>query len=279
MSERFCALITGSTDGIGKEAARLLYREGHCVILHGKSESKVLKTEKEIKNSVKGEGDLYRVVADFEKLNEVEKMANTVKKEFPKLNVLVNNAGVFRKKRIITTDGFESTFQINYLAHFLLVLKLLDLLVENAPSWIINVSSMVHASFYDRHNIQGEKGYDGYEAYSVSKLLNVLFTYKLHRILKDNKDVHVYAVHPGVINTKLLIEGWGPVGSPPEVGARNILSPILSDELKDKSGIYLENGIPVKSKPITYREDEQDFLWNLTIKLLEKRGFKITQGG
>ena len=279
MGEKFCALITGSTDGIGKKAAELLYKKGHCVIVHGRSHEKVENTQEEILRAGRTDGKLYGVVADFENLREVDGMAREIKKNFPHVNVIVNNAGVFKHKRVITKDGFESTFQINHLAHFLLVLKLLDLVRRNMPSWIINVSSMVHASYYDRHNIQGEKGYDGYEAYAVSKLFNVLFTYKLHRILKDEKDIHVYAVHPGVINTKLLIEGWGPVGASPEVGARNILSPILSDELRYMSGIYVENGRPVKSKPITYKEEEQDFIWNLSLKLLKDKGFELTPGG
>ncbi len=279
MSERFCTLITGSTDGIGKKAAELLYRRGHCVIVHGRDEAKVLNTQKEILKKIKGDGKLFGVVADFENLREVEKMAQKVKKEFPTLSVLINNAGVFRRKRVITKDGFESTFQINYLAHFLLVMQLLDLLIKNAPSWIINVSSMVHAASYDKDNIQGEKRYDAYEAYAVSKLFNVLFTYKLHRIFGNSKNIHVYAVHPGVINTKLLREGWGPFGADPEVGARNILSPIFSEKLRNLSGIYVENGVPVKSKPITYNQKEQDFLWELSIKLLKERGFEISLGG
>lgn len=279
MSERFCTLITGSTDGIGKKAAELLYSKGHCVIVHGRDETKVLNTQKAILEKVKGDGKLFGVIADFENLREVQDMAQKVKKEFPALSVLINNAGVFRRKRVITKDGFESTFQINYLAHFLLVMELLDLLIKNAPSWIINVSSMVHAASYDKDNIQGEKGYDGYEAYAVSKLFNVLFTYKLHRMLGNLKNIHVYAVHPGVINTKLLREGWGAFGADPEVGARNILSPIFSEKLRNLSGIYVENGVPVKSKPITYSQKEQDFLWELSIRLLKEKGFEISWGG
>ncbi len=276
MQNKGCALVTGSTDGIGFEAAKLLYEKGLCVIIHGRNEKRAEGAKNQINSR---EDDMLKTVyGDFTRLEDVRKITDEIKERFSHLNVLVNNAGVFESKRVLTPDGLEATFQVNYLSHFLLTLSLLDILTNNSPSYIINVSSMVHASSYDRHNIQGEKSYDGYEAYSVSKLFNVLFTYRLSRMLKE-REIYVYAVHPGVINTKLLKKGWGPVGSDPKMGASNILSPLFVDELREKTGIYVENGRSVPSRPITYKEDERDFLWEYSIKLLKERGINTQTGG
>ncbi len=266
--EKERVLITGSTDGIGKSAAMYLAENGYRVIVHGRSKEKVDEITFEIDNNASA------VYADFEDLKDVARMVDEIRENYQDLSILINNAGVFEHTRRITKDGLEATFQINYLAHFLLTLKLLDLLKKNAPAYIINVSSMVHASSYNKSNIQGEQRYDGYTAYGVSKLFNVLFTYKLADMLKE-ENVHVYAVHPGVINTKLLVKGWGAVGSSPVVGAKNILSPILNDKLREKTGIYVEYGKVKKSKPITYSKEEQDFLWNYSLELLKSRGIKI----
>ena len=268
------ALITGSTDGIGKKAAELLALKGFVVVVHGRDKGRVVQTVDSLKELSKNP-EIYGVVADFENLQDVEKMAEEIKTNHGNINILVNNAGVFEHERKITKDGLEKTFQVNHLAHFLLTLRLLELLKKNAPSWIINVSSMVHASSFDKNNIQGELGYDGYEAYSLSKLFNVLTTYKLARMLGKDSKVHVYAVHPGVINTKLLIKGWGPVGSDPSIGAKNILAPLLDKKLLELTGIYVMNGKPSESTPISYKKDIQDYLWEYSLKLLKKRGFDI----
>ncbi len=273
MQNKNRVLITGSTDGIGKSAAILLAKRGYRVIVHGRNREKVQTTVEEIREMTQ-KSEIEGIVADFEDLRQVEEMADEVNRRYNDISILINNAGVFEDKRRLTKDGFEATFQINHLSHFLLTLKLLDTLKKNEPSYIINVSSMVHASSYDKNNIQGENRYDGYTAYSVSKLFNVLFTYKLADMLKEY-DVHVYAVHPGVINTKLLIKGWGPVGTPPEVGAENITSPILNEALRKKTGIYVMGGKPAKFQSIAYDKNEQEFLWDYSLKLLKERGIKI----
>ena len=268
MLNSYTILITGSTDGIGKAAALKMASIGAKVIVHGRSESKVKDVLEEIKNRTKN-SNIYGVVADFTSLEEVKNLADEITQKFSDLNVLVNNACIFSHRKIITKDGFEAGFQICHLAHFLLTLKLIDLLYKNFPSYIINVSSMVHASTIDLENLNSEKGYNGYDVYSMVKLLNILFTYKLNREI-DTSKIKVYAVHPGVISTKLLHAGWGFGGASTSIGAENILSPILNDDLRKKTGIYIENQREHHSSSISYDKDIQDFVWEKSLEYVKK---------
>lgn len=268
------ALITGSTDGIGKEAASMLAFKGYRVIIHGRNNGKVRKVVKELRELTKNP-NVDGVIADFNHLKSVDRMSEEIIDRYENIDVLINNAGIFEYERRLTADGLESTFQVNYLSHFLLTNRLLKAMKKETRSWIINVSSMVHASYFDRHNIQKEKNYDGYEAYSESKLYNVLFTYKLFRILGKENNIHVYAVHPGVINTKLLAKGWTLVGASPHTGATNILAPIFNDKLSKLTGIYVMNGRKAKSTSISFKEEVQDFLWEYSLEILKKLGFNM----
>ncbi|MBW1659625.1 MAG: SDR family NAD(P)-dependent oxidoreductase, partial [Deltaproteobacteria bacterium] len=195
-------LITGATDGIGRETAKRLATKGWHVILHGRNEAKVAAVVRHIREAA-GKEAIEGVAGDLASLKEVAALAEKCRERFDRLDGLIANAGVFRTRFERSADGYELTFAVNHLAHFLLTRKLLPLLEKSPAGRIVIVSSMAHAARIDFDNLNGEKGFDGYEAYSVSKLCNLLFGFKLARDLKGT-GITVNTLHPGVINTKLL---------------------------------------------------------------------------
>src|SRR5215211_2533409 len=195
MGNRVC-LITGATSGIGKATAMGLANMGASVVMVGRDRGRGEAVMAEIKEK-SGNTSVDLMLADLSSQEEIRRLADVFKEAYPRLDVLINNAGVFRSKRITTADGIEMTFAVNHLAYFLLTNLLLDLLKQSAPSRIINVSSA--AQFYGKFefdNLQGERKYGGVAAYNNSKLANVLFTRELARRL-DGTKVTANCLHPG----------------------------------------------------------------------------------
>jgi len=215
-------LVTGPTDGIGKETALGIARMGARVLLHGRNAEKGRRVQKEIREK-SGNDRIEFFLADLSLQREVRRLAAEVEKEHDRLDVLVNNAGVFMRVRRLTAEGIETTFAVNHLAPFLLTNLLLGHLKKSWPSRIATVSSIAHRDAQvDWSNLQGERrfdGYDAYDAYSLSKLGNLLFTYELSRRL-NGSGVDANALHPGVVRTKLLRAGFGDYpGDDPRKGA------------------------------------------------------------
>ncbi|NOX85103.1 MAG: SDR family oxidoreductase [Chlorobi bacterium] len=258
-------LVTGATDGIGKQTAFNLAEMGYEVILHGRNEKRGRQVMEEIARQT-GNKNLHYFNADFTDFREIEKMAVEIRASFKELDVLLNNAGVYEDHRIVLPNGFEKTFMVNHLAPFSLTLQLLDLIGKAEEGRIVNVASVAQAGTIDFDNLNGEKYYDGYNAYALSKLENVLFTYKLARELEDT---HITAncLHPGVIGTKLLHAGWGVGGAPVEEGARNEVYVATSPELKGVSGRYFVNRRESRSAAVAYDTKVQDRLWEISLKL------------
>jgi NAD(P)-dependent dehydrogenase (short-subunit alcohol dehydrogenase family) len=151
-------LITGSTDGIGKQTALELAQKGATVLIHCRDlkKGKVV-VDEIIQQTTNSNIDLF--ISDFSSLKQVKKLAEDIQAKHDHLDVLINNAGVYIKKRILTEDGYEMTFQVNHLAHFLLTNLLLDLIKQSTPARIINVSSMAHSSSIDFKYLQSGKIY------------------------------------------------------------------------------------------------------------------------
>src|SRR5688500_4321789 len=172
-------LITGTTDGIGKQTALEIAKTGSTVILHARNAERGKQHLTEM-SDVFSQGipsgktsdismpppKFELVIGDFADLTSVKKMADDVKARFPILDVLLNNAGVLTTERAVTTDGFEMIYQVNYLSHFLLTMLLLDNIKAANAGRIINVSSNVHITAnLDMNDLQSERRYDGYNAY------------------------------------------------------------------------------------------------------------------
>ncbi|KAL3985672.1 short chain dehydrogenase family protein [Acanthocheilonema viteae] len=181
-------LITGSTDGIGRQTALELAvrNKENFVIVHGRNIEKCKATIDYImrEGKLSDKSNLDFVVADFSDLKEVSDLATDVEKRFPRLNVLLCNAGVLLPKRAESRNGLELTFQINHLAHFLIINRLLALLKENQPSRVIIVSSSLHSWHkIDWRDLMAEREYEKYLQFSRTKLMNHLTSFALHRLL------------------------------------------------------------------------------------------------
>lgn len=232
------ALVTGATDGIGLETARELTKKGLHVIVHGRSREKVERVRKELSGS--------GVVADLASLGEVRSLARDVRDLAPKIHVLINNAGVFMQERALTVDGYETTFAVNHLAPFLLTHLLLDPLEGGR---VVNVSSIAHTrGRVEWDNLQGERRFDGYDAYARSKLANVLFTLELARRVGPRFTVN--ALHPGVVGTKLLRAGFGMSGSDSlrEGAATSVFLATSPDVSGKTGGYYVRSALTAPSK-------------------------------
>ena len=236
-------LVTGSTDGIGKETALELARLGARVIVHGRNEARVARAFEEVQSAA--EGPLPApVVADFSSLSEVRALAAELESRSLVIDTLVNNAGVYMKRREVSVDGIELTLAVNHFAHVLLTHLLLECTVGQSLSRIINVSSIAHLrAAIDLDDIDNTRSaYDDYQAYATSKFANVLFTVELARRLRS-RGVVVNAVHPGVVSTKLLETGFDMRG-PDSLGkgARTSVMLAISPELAHISGAYFIEG-------------------------------------
>ncbi|KRY72199.1 WW domain-containing oxidoreductase [Trichinella pseudospiralis] len=192
-------LITGSTDGIGRETAKQLAKNPkNMVIVHGRSLARCEDTVKMILAEHQ-DAKVEHVVYDFNNMSNIPKMADEIKNRFPKLNAIICNAGVLLPERTLSDDGLELTFQVNHLAHFALVCLLLDTLKNNAPSRLIIVSSLCYNWFsIDWDDLMGETDYEKYKQYSRTKLMNHMFTFALARRLAGT-EVTCNVYEPGVL--------------------------------------------------------------------------------
>lgn len=260
-------LVTGSTDGIGKETALQLAEKGFEIILHGRSQEKGIKVLEEIKDK-SGNSRVGFFQADLASQSQVRQLAQNIVNNYSRLDVLINNAGTFQQERILTEDRVETTFAVNYLAPFLLTYSLLDMVRASASRRIINVASVAHWNGrLEWNNLQGERRYDGFDAYARSKLALILFTYALAERLKGS-DITVNCLHPGVIKTKLLRAGFGDYpGDTPERGARTSVYLATSPEVSGISGQYFEECKSAQSSPISHDRMIQEKLWQISEQL------------
>lgn len=240
-------VVTGATDGIGLETAWQLASSGARVLVHGRTEAKALTAVKRLKE--RG-ATTEAVWGDLGSLAHVRALAEQVKAKTTVVDVLLNNAGVFMKEDLRTEDGFEMTIGVNHLAHVLLTHELLPLLEAAKAGRVVNVSSMAHQrGRVEEADLPVPRRFDGYGTYSASKLLNVYFTHELARRLAAKKShVTTYALHPGVITTKLLQQGFGMGGASLESGARTSVFCATSDAV-GASGTYYSDAREVPCAP------------------------------
>ncbi|KRZ10222.1 Retinol dehydrogenase 14 [Trichinella zimbabwensis] len=263
-------LITGSTDGIGRETAKQLAKNPkNMVIVHGRSLARCEDTVRMILAEHQ-DAKVEHVVYDFNNMSNIPKMADEIKNRFPKLNTIICNAGVLLPERTLSDDGLELTFQVNHLAHFALVCLLLDTLKNNAPSRIIVVSSLCYSWFsIDWDDLMGETDYEKYKQYSRTKLMNHMFTFALARRLAGT-EVTCNVYEPGVVETKLLRAG-GYHGAHPITGARTAVYLVESEEVSNISGEYFDrrqNKIAAESE--SRLESSQEKLWDVSVDMCKK---------
>lgn len=260
-------LITGSTAGIGRETAKQLAQKNNRIIIHGRSKNKAQRVRKEL-NTINSETEHKIITADLESQAEIFNMAADLKESEEKIDVLINNAGIYQNSLEFTEAEIEKTAAVNYHAHFILTLLLIPILNNSEDPRIINLSSMVHANNLDPEKIWNPTEFNGSQAYSNSKLAVILFTFKLDKILEKIK---VNCLHPGVINTKLLHKGWGGGGLSVKKGAKTPVHLALSDSNEIGSGSYFVNKKKKKAAAAAYNEELQDKLWNKSIEMIKNQ--------
>lgn len=265
-------LVTGSTDGIGKQTARILAAQGARVLIHGRSQEKVDRTIAELTQE-QPDAILKGYIADFSALDEVRKLVHQINAEEVSLHVLINNAGIYSPDFKRSSDGYELTFAVNQLAPFLLTLLLLDKLKTSQPSRIITVTSIAHnVRELDLDSINDPDIYKGWGAYKISKYANLLFTYALAQRL-EGSGVTANCVHPGIVDTKVLHSAFPDMqGISLEEGARTSIYLASSDGVAKMNGQYFENERPVQSAPQTYNKAMQLAMWS---KCEELVGYKL----
>lgn len=266
-------LITGSTSGIGRETALGLAGREAEILVHGRDRER----GGEVLDGVEKKGGraLDLLLADFSRLEEVRRLARKVEENYERLNVLINNAGTYFPDRRLNEDGIEMTFLVNYLAPFLLTNLLLDLLESNIPARIVNVSSTMHSqTSFDFDKIKGEGAAKGFEAYRLSKLAVILFTYELAERL-EGTDVTANCLHPGGIRSRLMREDkvknlywkYSPLLDSPKKGGETPIYLATSGDVGGVSGKYFVDKEIARSSPETYDRGLQKKVWKVSAEL------------
>lgn len=271
------SLITGANSGIGKETAIELAKMDSTIIMVCRSQERGEVAREEImRQSCNDKVDL--LLADLSSQNSIRQLVTEFKEKYSQLHVLVNNAGLWMINRVLTVDGLETTFAVNYLGHFLLTNLLLDVIISSAPSRIINVSSwgeMFGTINFD--DLQGEKKYGRMRAYIQSKLALIMFTYELARRL-DGTGVTVNTLHPGFVRTnffnkntprslKVLTRLLFPLVINVKKGVRTVIYLASSQEVEKVTGKYFINCRERKSSKKSYDTLVQNRLWTISEEL------------
>jgi NAD(P)-dependent dehydrogenase (short-subunit alcohol dehydrogenase family) len=273
--ERPICLITGATEGVGRATAVALAQKGFLVVLAARNATKAQAVERAIA-ARGGTADHLRV--DLASLQDVRAVAAEFKRRYPRLDVLINNAGVFLPARTETPDGFETTYQINYLSHFLLTHLLRDELEKSAQGRIINLSSSVYAvGRFDVHNLQSERRFSVLGTYAASKLYMLMFTRELAKRLTGTR-VTANAVHPGIVRTGMMLGAPGafrwmsylslPFSISPTRGARTSVYLASSPDLAGVSGHYFTRSRRTDARNAFDTEENRALLWELSVTSL-----------
>lgn len=272
-------LITGANCGIGKATATELARRDARVILACRDADKANQAVREIRAQTSG-GQLVVKTLDLASLRSVRSFVDEVLKDEPRLDVLINNAGVYGCPYSLTEDGLEMQMGVNHFGHFLLTNLLLDKLKSSAPSRIIIVSSgLSKFGTIDFDNLNSEVKYNGEAAYKNSKLANNLFARELARRL-EGTEVGVYCLRPGMVRTNLgrhvpmpfllrilgKLFGWLLVKSPYE-GCQTVLYCAIAKELDGVSGKFYGNCKEENWSDVSLDDEKARKLWAISEKL------------
>lgn len=246
-------LITGSTDGIGKLTAIKFAKEGHTVFVHGRNKEKLNLVISEIKEA-SGNENIDGFVADFSDLEAVSKMVKDVKAEVSKLDILINNAGIFKTSATSKFKGFDIRFVVNYLAPYVLTNAILPVLQNGEHTRIINLSSAAQSHVSDA-TLAGQSIHDDSEAYAQSKLALTMWSFAF---AESNPKIITIAVNPGsLLNTKMANEAYGQHWSSAEKGVNILYDLAISKSHENDSGKYFNNdkGAFGKVHPDAYNKE------------------------
>jgi retinol dehydrogenase-14 len=280
-------LITGANTGIGRATAEAVAARGATTILACRNRAKADRAVQEIRAST-GHEDVTSVGVDLADLADVERCAVEVLDRFGPLHVLVNNAGGTWSVPVITPQGFEQTFVVNYLSHYLLTRLLLGSLLRAAPSRIVNVTSAGHrlVRAMDWDDLQGERQWSPTEAYGQSKLAQILFTRELARRF-GGEGVIAHAAHPGLVRTRFGADGdtYGAakrlfavgrlVSASPARGARTPVFLATSPQAGRSNGGYWAHARPGRPSRAATDDAAARRLWEVSERLVTGVGIRL----
>ncbi len=275
-------LITGATNGIGKQAALELAKMGADVLIVGRDENKTRQVRADLK-ALSGSSTIDMLVADLSSMDEIRRIADEFRAKNDRLDVLLNNAGAAFTEYRASVDGYEMTFALNHFSYYLLTNLLLDILKrtaqEQGEARVINVSSSAHRNGAPRAGLRLEalrdrSGFSSLGSYGASKLANVLFTYELARRL-DGSGVTANVLHPGFVrtgfghNTNRLMSAFikvlqALVGRSPQKGAETLVYLASSADVAGISGKYWKDKQQEDSSPMSYDREGQKRLWEFS---------------
>ena len=262
------ALVTGSTSGLGHELALRLGSMGMHVIVHGRNRERGMEVVEAIESEGVGSARFYR--ADLASFEQVREFAEAVLRDYDRLDVLINNAGIASTPngRALSEDGNELIFQVNHLSHFLLTRMLLPRLLESAPARIVNVSSGAQRAI-DFDDVMLENGFSGGRAYAQSKLAQVLFTFDLAEEL-EGTGVIVNTLHPATyMDTPMVTRGGGTPRTTVDEGADAVMQLVTSPDIG--SGGYFVGLRASRANAQAYDEEARARLWRLSEELTGTR--------
>lgn len=271
-------VITGGNAGIGKETAIGLAKKGANVTITGRNEEKVKAAVEEIKQK-SGNGNVDYLICDQASLDNVRKLAETINAKYDKIDVLVNNAGLYTSNREFSKDGIELMFAVNHLSHFLLTNLVLDK-IKAAKGRIVSVASVAHKDVrdFDASDLNMDKDFSGWKGYGRSKWCNIVFTKGLAKRL-EGTGVTANCLHPGGVSTEIAQKeanwytklGWW-LGRQfyfisAEEGAQTSIYLASSDEVKDVSGEYFYKSKKVFSNRPSQDPEMAEKLWEVSERL------------
>ena len=271
-------IITGATDGIGKQTAIDLAKLGYKLGLVGRNQEKGRLLIQEIEK-ITGNQSIKYFNTDLSVIKTLKKLTSNIKNEFNSIDVLINNAGAYYSTFEKTKEGLERTFALNHLSYFTLTHLLLDALEKGKTSRVINVASAAHFSAkLDMNDLQMEKKYRGWTAYCNSKLMNILFTYEADKLFKD-KGISFNCLHPGFVNTRfgddnkgfgktILNIGKKLIAINVKKGASTNVFLASSNKVSKVSGKYFNKSKNTKSSKFSYSDFNQKRLWAYSKKII-----------
>jgi len=271
-------LVTGATSGIGAVTAEALARQGATTTLVARDPARGAAAVQRIRQAT-GNPQVEVLLADLSAQAEIRRLAREVQSRYPRLDVLVNNAGALFARRALSADGIELTWALNHLAYVLLTTLPLDILKASAPARVVHVSSGAHRHAHIRFDaLQGQQRYGGWRAYPQSQLPNVLFTHELARRLEGTGGT-ANALHPGLVATHfgrqsrgltaLLFRSVQRVAAlSPEQGAETVISLATAPAVEGVSGRYFVRRRAVRSSPASYDVHAAQRLWQVSAEMV-----------
>ena len=273
MKKKNC-IITGGTSGLGLSLVEKFINNGFFVHILAKDNKKINNLNNYLQKKNLKSFKFYQT--DLAEINDLNESISQLK-NLNTVDILINNAGAIFLKKTLNSKGIEKTFVVNYLSHFFLTLSLLDLIKKTKNSRIINISSWGHQlAKLNLNDINFSEKYNGVVAYNNSKLMNILFNYKINRIYTNS--INTYAIHPGWINTNFgNYNQFAPrsiikiarflLAKNPNKVANEIYNLCTNDKYLNYSGKYLINNDVKKSSKLSYQIDLQDKLWDISLQL------------